>query len=121
MIPLTLLFVKLTLFILYADMFQPMRWLRNWIWAGAIIMVLVYTGSSIAQLIFLTPKRNENWLEHYTGPAPYNAEVLSLPLSVFGAVIDLYIILLPSLGVSHLQLSFRRKIGVMLMFMTGIL
>ena len=46
---------------------------------------------------------------------------LSVPQSIVGLVIDLAILILPIVAVTQLQLPRRRKIGVILIFMTGLL
>jgi hypothetical protein len=46
---------------------------------------------------------------------------LSVPQSAVGLVIDLFILILPVIAVSRLQLPTRRKVGAMLVFMPGLL
>lgn len=46
---------------------------------------------------------------------------MNIPTSAFGVVIDLFILVLPIIAVLQLQLPTRRKIGVIVIFMTGLL
>lgn len=55
--------------------------------------------------------------------APGRSGILSTVLAVgyFNLCTDFYILLLPISGIIRLQLPKRRKIGVILIFMTGLL
>jgi len=44
---------------------------------------------------------------------------LTLPIACMSLVLDVYILLLPITAVQKLQLPFRRKMGVMAIFLTG--
>lgn len=49
------------------------------------------------------------------------ARDLSVPQSAIGLALDLYIVIIPIIAVIKLQLPRRRKIGIVLIFMTGVM
>ncbi|KUJ11527.1 uncharacterized protein LY89DRAFT_758222 [Mollisia scopiformis] len=46
---------------------------------------------------------------------------MSVPQSIFGLCIDLYILFIPIIGVSRLHVSTKRKFSVMLIFLSGLM
>jgi len=116
----TLAIVKCTFLLMYLEIFRPLKWLRVAIYSGLITTIVVFLAFTIAQLCFLTPKRGESWLEQNEDPRENKAIELSVPLSAIGFGIDVYTFILPIIGVSQLQLSPRRKFGVLLVFMAGL-
>lgn len=114
-----MLCLKLTFFLLYLAIFRPNQALRLCIYGGAVVTTLVYAGFGIAQFIFLTPSRGETWLSHYSKDFYKETIKTEIPVGIFGVVIDFYILLLPIAAVLPLQLPKKRKIGVVLVFLTG--
>ncbi|MCJ1402509.1 hypothetical protein MMC11_005729, partial [Xylographa trunciseda] len=88
---------------------------------GAAATIFFYTGSAIVQLVFSTPGPGVSWQEQATGSMEYESGRLSVPSAAVGIAIDLFILILPIRAVLDLQLSFKRKIEVGLVFATGIL
>ena len=119
--PPAMLFTKVTFFIMYLDIFRPMRWLRIGAIIGGLVTAIFYAIITICALIFTTPGRHESWLEHVIYSHGYHVDVnFGVPQSSVGLTIDLYILILPILGVSKLQMPTRRKVAVMLIFMSAI-
>lgn len=58
---------------------------------------------------------------HFTGPMQLKAAGLAYPIPVVGLVLDIYILILPLVGIYRLQLSKARKFGVMAVFLTAIM
>lgn len=119
--PPTLLFIKNTFFLFYLQVFKPMRWLRISAYVGILVTTTFYLGMTGVQFAFATPRRGEGWFAHELTSNEHWVVVLSVPQSAVGLVIDLYILVLPLIAVSQLQLATRRRFGVILVFMTGIL
>ncbi|KAF2121687.1 hypothetical protein BDV96DRAFT_627957 [Lophiotrema nucula] len=117
--PLTFLFLKTTFFILYLSLFDQLRWARLCSWFGLVVTALTYSVLAICVFVFATPRRGETWFAHQTTPAEKRTLQLSVPQSIIGLIIDLYILLIPVIGVSGLKLSLKRKIGVILIFLSG--
>lgn len=75
----------------------------------------------MVSFIFATPRQGQSFLDVWLSKAMERMTQLSVPQSVVGLVIDLAILVLPVTAVMQLQLPRRRKIGVVLIFMTGVL
>lgn len=114
-----MLFLKLTFFLMYLHIFRPMRWLRICGYIGALFTTICYGCLTIMAFIFSTPGRGETWFSHQLTPYERHALAMSVPQAVADLAIDLVILILPIIAVTQLQLPTRRKIGVILIFMTG--
>ncbi len=121
LLPFTLLFTKLTFFLLYFQVFRPLRWLRISVYIGATLTCVFYGAAFIAQTILETPSRGETWLEHSFSSEALMANKLSVPLPAVGLGIDIALLVMPIAAVIGLQLPTKRKIGVIFIFMFGIL
>lgn len=104
---------------MYLYIFGPLRWLRLCAYVGAAITTAFYTGMTVASFVIASPRPGETWAEHLYGKEIRKSIDLPIPTSSFGVVIDLVILVLPITAVMQLQLPTRRKIGVILVFMTG--
>jgi len=113
------LFLKNTFFILYLSLFKQLRWVRFCAWFGIIATTLIYTTLTICFFIWATPPKHVTWFAHQTSPGVKKAFQASTPYASIGLVIDLYILIIPIIGVSGLQLSPKRKLGVLLIFLSG--
>ncbi|KAI8633623.1 hypothetical protein F5Y19DRAFT_470864 [Xylariaceae sp. FL1651] len=123
------LFVKVALLVLYFRVFAPDKTARNMIWAGIITIVIFYILAIIINIRFCvpismtTPVPDPNaWikkLEASTCSQPvYN---LNASVGLFGVLSDLYVLAIPVSMVSRLRLPRNRKIGIMGIFLTGLL
>ena len=104
--------------LLYLRIFAVKQTMRYWIWAGIGLQVVVYTATTacaIAIEIVCTPESagKNSFCENQ-----YKNVVFQ---GVFSFVTDFYVLILPIKLVLDLQLSPRRKIGVMILFGTGLL
>lgn len=112
-------FAKITFFLMYYQIFRPKITLRYLIYIGGIATAIFYTGSTIAQFIFMTPRPGETFLTHFLSPFQLKINYFSVPHSAVGAGIDLYILVLPIVAVVQLQLATKQKIGIVIICMTG--
>ncbi|KAM0802497.1 hypothetical protein BDR22DRAFT_102870 [Usnea florida] len=117
--PVVYLFLKNTFFIMYLYIFGPLRWLRICAYIGAAITTVFYISVSVASFVFVTPRHGETWVEHLYSKEETRSTILPVPISSFGVVIDLVILILPIIAVIQVQLPTRRKIAVIAVFMTG--
>lgn len=106
--------------ILYLQIFGPMRWMRACCYFGLFFMTGFYIPFWIVQMYDTTPAPGETWQQNFADPRFARTVTLSLPLGCVSLVSDVYIYVLPILGVSQLQMSRRRKFEVALVFMTGL-
>ncbi len=119
--PPTMLFIKVSFFIMYLDVFHLMRWLRISAYIGGVVTALFCGAMTVCMFILGTPAPHQTLVEHATTHDEAIILNFSVPQSCVGLVIDLYILILPILGVSRLQMSPRRKVGVILVFLSGIM
>ena len=115
------LFLKDTFFIMYLHIFKILRWFRTCAYIGAAITTTFYISTTVAMLIFSSPRRGETWAEHLHTKDMRRSLTVPVVTSSFGVIIDLVILVLPMYAVMPLQLPTRRKIGVVCVFMTGLL
>lgn len=116
-----MLFLKISFFIMYLQIFGPLRWLRLCAYAGVIFTIISYGVMTVLSFIFASPRRGQVLFQKQTSAKARDAKLLSIPQSVIGLVVDLAILLLPIIAVLQLQLPRRKQVGVILVFMTGIL
>ena len=98
-----MLCLKLSLLLLYLRIFAPDKVTRYLIYLGMTICIVAYTI-----LMFLNIFSNVNTVI---------AANKSLGAVNFSS--DVYILCVPITAISKLQLSMKKKIGVMFVFMTG--
>ena len=114
-------FTKLTFLIFYTQLFRPFKWLRILCYLGMGVTSICFLGFLIAQLALAIPHPGSSFLDMVTDPREkILAQYLSIPFAATSFAIDIYIVITPLLGVAKLRLSARRKLGVVLMFMTGL-
>ena len=88
---------------------------------GAILTTLFYVSMSVCAIIFTTPRRGETWSHHDGSHLERLYLKLSIPIACVNLALDLYILILPIIAVAKLQMASRRKVGIILVFMTGLL
>lgn len=111
------IFIKLSFFILYWNIFKPFRWLKLGIIIGGIVVTAGYAAFVLASIIAATPGGGSTWLDKdYCRVCVKSV----LPLGVWGLASDIYILVLPISGIFRLQLALKRKVGLLMVFMTGI-
>ncbi|THV45534.1 hypothetical protein BGAL_0477g00040 [Botrytis galanthina] len=116
----TLLLTKLTLFLLYLDLFRPFKWLRICVYIGISITVLFYSTTGILMIIWSSPHAGETWQTHLFTMEQQYAQIYASPWSAVGLGIDLFLLGLPLKAVGKLCLPWRRKVAVGIVFLTGI-
>ena len=119
--PFSLLFTKLTLFLLYFQVFRPLRWLRISVYIGATLTCAFYGAATVAQIVFEVPKHGETWLDYALSGDSSRGDILSIPLAAVGLGIDIILLIMPIAAVVGLHLPTKRKIGIIFIFMFGIL
>ena len=116
------MFIKVTFFLLFLQLFRPSRKIRFAIYGGLAFTILFYVMDFIVDFVSDTPRPGETWISHEEFNPVENIGITSaIWLPTVGMVIDLYILCLPLYCVSTLQLSMRRKLMAASVFFTGIL
>ena len=88
-------------------------------WIGVTISAVFYVAGSITALVLNSPWPGESFLEgllswHYLAFSQF-----SIPTGVIGMLVDWYLLILPIPAVWTLQMSTSKKLGVLIVFMTG--
>lgn len=115
-------FVKLSLFVLYVQVFRPLRWLRYCAYAGVISTGLFYWVISTVYLAMCVPRDGTSELDYFMALASarcQNVAPLSIANGVVSLVSDLYLVILPLPAVWNLQMALHRKVALSAMFFTG--
>jgi hypothetical protein len=114
--------VKTALLLLYLRIFRPCRKANIMIWAGIAFVVLFYLASVVAYLLLFVPYSggDEAWA---LKSARNDMALLDVNATqgIIGTIQDLYILVIPIHMVAELHLARRRKLGVMALFLTGLL
>jgi hypothetical protein len=113
-------FAKCAILVLYLRLFQVSRTLRVLIWVGIFVVCSAYLVAIPLFTYYCTPRANENWDLMLLEKCKKNG-VLALIQGVIGVVTDIYIFVLPLPTISRLRLPRRKKIGVFLVFIAGLL
>jgi len=116
--------MRLSFYIYFFQIFSPKPVLRWSIWVGALVTTVFYTTITIVMFSLTTPRHGVTLAEQFQSfQNKKTSPVLTtiIVLGCFNVLSDLYILVLPISGVMGLNLQPRRKVGVILIFMTGLL
>jgi hypothetical protein len=114
--------VKLSLLLLYLRIFTLVRHIRIVIFVGIAFHLILYTTSFVLEFVFCYPRRGQSFLMSFTAPScAGNAAKLGIAQAVGNIIGDFGLLLTPIPVIWKLQFSFRKKIGVTAIFMTGFL
>ena len=116
--------IKLSLFLLYLEVFARLRWLKYLVYFGIIFTGLFYFSSMAALLGLCAPPYDATQLEYLstiTSPqCDGRSKAVNVVLGIVNIVSDFYILVLPLPAVWSLQLPTAKKVGVSAIFLTGI-
>ncbi|KAI5917142.1 hypothetical protein F4810DRAFT_697708 [Camillea tinctor] len=116
------LFVKLALLLLYLRLFKIHPLAYKLIWSGVAALSAFYLISMILILNQCVPRAGQTWLTTtFTGNCTPMQNGLSKGSGIFGLISDLYILAIPVWLISRLTFSRKRKVGVIAVFMTGLI
>lgn len=122
--PLVALFMKLSFHIYFLQIFSPKPLLRWSIYIGAFVTIAFYIAITVALFVLSTPRPGVTFGQQFTAfLSKKSSPVLNTTFAFgyFNIFSDLYILILPISGVMGLNLRPKRKLGVILIFMTGLL
>ena len=113
--------IKSSLFIQYYLVFRPLRWVRISVWIGATISTLFYVPVTIIAFVLNSPWPGETLLEDVLSSHYLDFGDFVIPTGVIGMVVDWYLFIVPIPAVLTLQMSTAKKVGILIIFMTGCL
>ena len=117
----TILMAKLALLLLYLQVFRPNVKTRYCIYLTMGFLVLFYTATFIAYAVLSIPKPGQSQLESILSLDTAKDIPLGITQGAVNVATDFWIFCLPIPVLWSLQLPPRKKIGVMAIFMTGLL
>ena len=89
-----------------------MTWLRISVYIFATLTCGLYAAMTLAMFLY-------TWADNRLRDR--NPVHLAVPFGAFGVVVDTVLLFLPMPAVMTLHLPMRKKVGVVLTFMTGVL
>ena len=121
-------FAKTTLLVFYLRIFRPDCRAKFLAWSGIVVIVLFYLISIVILLVNCIPVDQQvpgrdptKWADKKNNRCGQPNLDLSAAQGIFSAVTDLYVLVIPINSVLALQLQTRRKLGVLAIFLTGLL
>lgn len=122
--PLVALFMKLSFHIYFLQIFGPKPAFRWTILIGALITTVFYIATTIILFVLSTPEPGVTLAEQFAsflGRKTSPVLDTTFALGYFNVISDLYLLILPISGVMGLNLRRKKKIGVIFVFLTGLL
>lgn len=114
------MFVRLSLLALYLRIFKPIKWARITIFVGMALISVFYVVCTVILLAITVPSQGQTWMYTTTTHVKLEADI-GVAQGYFGVLSDLLILGIPLKLVSDLSLQRKRKIGVLAVFLTGLL
>ena len=116
----TLLTAKLALLFLYRRLFEISQALSILICAGIAVCLISYTGLMIAYSVACFPRPDET---HMHAADRCNAGAIGqiIACGVVGLVTDVYLLILPVRSVWRMNISLKRRLGVLAIFGSGLM
>lgn len=111
-------FAKASIFLLYIRIFGRIRWLRYLAYFGIVLLFLVTWITVPLHTIYCTPRHGSRWDGTVLSRCQAVA-VAGIVQGTFHVLFDIFIIVLPIPIIYHLNLEFRKKLGLAAAFMTG--
>jgi hypothetical protein len=112
-------FAKTSFFLMYLQLFQPLKWIQWTCYLGLFLNWGFYSGVVAATLYFTAPHVGETWVEASMNPRAVGALHMTLPIASGSLFLDIYILVIPIIAISGLQLTMKRKWPVLVVFGTG--
>ena len=88
-------------------------------WIGATISGIFYITVTISAFVLASPWPRETFFEGILSRHFAKFNYFSIPTGVIGLLIDWYLLIVPIPAVLNLKMSTAKKIGVLVIFMTG--
>lgn len=117
--------IKLSLFIFYHRLFKIDEIVRWLIYGGITACGVFYSVCFVVILSIMIPSPNQpntntSWTLHYSRNSDHNENVW-LAVGIFGIISDIYLLMIPIRSVYQLQLPIKRKLGVIAIFLVGLM
>lgn len=114
---LTLLFTKLSILLLFFRLFRVVRRARIWIYIGVVIVLALHITGAVLSFTAGAQSTDEPSNSSSTNDKNY----IGINITALNVASDVYILILPLIEVSRLQLYQGQRVRVLAVFSTGIL
>ena len=111
-----MIFVKLSILLLFLRLFSANKSIRSWIYVGIITTLLNHGIGTILAITLCTPSDPIGYSKCSSRLNP-----LDVVISVINIISDFYILILPLFVISTLQMRRKKKLTVGAVFLTGFL
>ena len=113
---------KLSVLLLYLELFVVNTQARIMIAIGLTIITAQCLAQIIGSAVFCVPKPGVSWLvDDYTYKCRVTFDLFAVIMGAIAVFSDLFVIYIPLPVVWQLRMSARKKIGVSVIFLTGLL
>ncbi|KAH9983503.1 hypothetical protein F4779DRAFT_640417 [Xylariaceae sp. FL0662B] len=102
-------FAKSSFLLMCLQIFRPLTWLR-------ICVIVGFTS-----FIYQVPNPGQTWHEGFMNERYNHSFRWTIPIASGSLLLDTYIFILPLIAISTLKLTFKKKIGIMAVFATGLI
>ncbi|KAL8863020.1 MAG: hypothetical protein Q9178_000393 [Gyalolechia marmorata] len=113
--------IKVSLFLLYRQVFAPIPYLQYLVWGGITVTGLFYWSTVVAAVALCAPRGSETYIMAFATARCGKTKQLAVATGVFNVLSDLYLLVIPVPATLALHLPRRKKVGLLVLFATGIL
>lgn len=119
-----ILLVKMSILVQYLKIFAPRKSVNPFVFVGAWLVIACSSIFYIVDMfftIFACSPREKIWNKFFIGghcPINYNAIIIAT--AIFNIISDIAILVLPVSALWKLQMARKKKIGITLLFATGL-
>lgn len=106
---------------MYLQIFGPLPWLRKTVYFGLFVNWGFYIAVIAASIYYQAPNAGQTWQEGFMNARYTESFNMTLPIASGSLILDTYIFILPLVAVSKLQLTTKKKLGVIAVFTTGLM
>jgi hypothetical protein len=118
----TIFLAKLSILLLYLELFRVKKQARITVAAGLAITTAQCLATIIGYSVLCVPKPGGSWLMHSsTYQCRVTAPLFGVVMGAISVFSDLYVILIPLPLIWQLRMDTRKKVGVSIVFITGLL
>ena len=117
----SIFFAKTSLLLLYLRIFGPNKSTRYAIYCGLVLAFCLYWVNIPITAYYCGPRPGKPWSIPEIGLKCRKSIILGVTQGSLNVVLDIFIFVLPIPVVMGLQMSSRRRIAVLAVFLTGIL
>ncbi|KAI9167950.1 Cholesterol 7-alpha-monooxygenase [Paramyrothecium foliicola] len=116
----SLFFSKASIFLLFQQIFEVQKFMRMSVIGGIIFTGLLYFTSIPTSALLSAPRIGETWASVLTSGRPEKALLWGVVQAALAILLDLFIFALPIPSILRLNLSTKRKVQLLCVFITAL-